>query len=356
MTILIQHTGGNLSWGRNQLARACRAPNLLLLEDDFEFSEETDLDALLDILRHDDELAGVGGSLLEQGRRRAWRHNFDVFRDRAALRESDYEWRATPAGAIYQPCHAMLNFGLFRRDVMTELPWDENLPLSEHRDWYFRLWRGGRWRVALAPHVGILHHRDRPEGYREDRSRSFLHRVRKKHGLRFQSPEAHFSQRRRPNLLVLGVGHANTTITTRQLAALGWNVGDADQEFAESVSVRTVNQQLLASKRFDARAATEALRRAPAPWVLKDPRFAETLPHWLSVLLPHRPMLLWITKSSDAVVASYARRGVDDARAKSIVAAREEACRKHFERWPWEKLHFDAEQVRAAVSMFDVNR
>lgn len=359
--MLVQHTGGNLSWGRNRLVDACRTPCLLLLEDDFEFSEKTDLEALLDILTHDRELAGVGGSLVEQGTRRAWCHTFDVFRGRAALLPSEQPWRATPAGHVYRTCHALLNFGLFRRAVMADLRWDEQLPLSEHRDWYFRLWREGQWRVALAPQVSLLHHRDRPAEYVAPRGRNFHARVRRKHGLRFSAPPVQRPpvQRppvSRPNLVVLGVGHANTSITTRQLAALGWNLGDADRAFAESVAVRAVNRRAIAGKRFDAPAAAAALRRLPAPWVVKDPRFAETLAHWLPVMLPYRPLLLWVTKDDARVVESYVRRGVRAHRAAALVAARRLACRRHFERWPWPKLQVDAEQVRAAAAMFDLSR
>jgi hypothetical protein len=389
LTLLVQHTGGNLSWGRNQLARACPTPFYLMLEDDFEFCASTDLRPLLDILHTDDELAGVGGIVVEGNRRRAWCHTFDRFRNEAVLLPSPYPLRVTAAGAAYRPCHAILNFGLFRRQALAELPWDEQLPLSEHRDWYYRLWREGRWRVALTHDCEVLHHRDRPEGYREDRRRSFLDRVRRKHGLRFRAPaasaldrDAHRNPQSLSNVVVLGVGHANTTITTRQLAALGWNLGDADDEFAESVSVRAINQRLvhcglrisdcglaesvalLTSPSTSSQSAirnpqsemASALSRLPRPWAVKDPRFAETLPRWLKAFQSYQPLLLWITKDAQQVAASYVRRGCSPERAASIVAAREQACLRHFQRWPWAKLRVSAEQIRTAVRLFDVDR
>jgi hypothetical protein len=122
------------------------------------------------------------------------------------------------------------------------------------------------------------------------------------------------------------------------------------------LSVRSVNDRLLASRSFDGRTAAAALRRLPTPWVLKDPRFAETLPHWLAVLTPHRPLLLWVTKSTDEVVASYVRRGLEQEQARRVVAARHESCRRHFDVWPWARLRLDADQIRTAVGMFDTQR
>src|SRR4051812_3123450 len=44
--VLVQDTGSNLSWARNQLARAVETPFLLLCEDDFEFIGPTRIEPL----------------------------------------------------------------------------------------------------------------------------------------------------------------------------------------------------------------------------------------------------------------------------------------------------------------------
>ncbi len=113
----------------------------------------------------------------------------------------------------------------------------------------------------------------------------------------------------RPNIVVLGVGHSNTSITTRQLFALGWNAGDADAEFAESVSVRDINLQIAKTGEFSLREAREALAALPKPWAVKDPRFCKTLQLWLPALAPYEPLLLWVRKDLDVVRDSYRRRG-----------------------------------------------
>jgi hypothetical protein len=265
---------------------------------------------------------------------------------------SRHDWRCHD-GSAYRPCHALLNFGIFRRDVLAKHPWDEDLPINgEHREWYFRLWRVGAWRFAWAPVCEIDHHRDRPEGYAGMRTRKFAAVARKKMGLRFGTL-VHDRDRERPNIVVLGVGHANTSITTRQLHVLGWQAGDADEEFAESVSVREINQRFLKTGQFDQRVAATVLARLPEPWVIKDPRFAETLSEWLPALVRYRPLLLWVTKDQDRVIESYVRRGNRRDAAERRVRQRESACARHFACWPWPKVQFDAHDITSAVSLFD---
>lgn len=78
----------------------------------------------------------------------------------------------------------------------------------------------------------MLHHRDRPADYRPHRERKFTQLVRRKTGLAFMIDGPQFAETevQRPNIVVLGVGHANTSITTQQVHALGWHAGDADEE------------------------------------------------------------------------------------------------------------------------------
>ena len=409
LNVEVQDTGGNLSWGRNQLIGRCPTEFFLLLEDDFEFSPQTDLTALLAVLRADGDLAGVGGSVIENGLVRHWCHNFDPFRKKARLVPSWDPWGFQIADCRlqiaderrqdgfatallqseiinhkseilpYRPCQALLNFGIFRRDVLRENPWDEGLPINgEHREWYYRLWRSGQWRFAWTPAATILHHRVRPPGYQTDRSRSFIKQAEAKHGIKLAAPKTRMKDEGgrmsqqpsssfilhpssfpspRPNIVVLGVGHANTSITTRQLFALGWHPGDADEEFAESTSIRTLNQRLLQSEIINLKSEMHtALAAIPQPWAIKDPRFVFTLPAWLPAFAPYEPLLLWITKDSRKVAASYVRRGKSPEQAARLVSQRESRAASHFQSWPWAKLQLDATQIRAAIALFDLTR
>lgn len=350
-----QDTGGNLSWGRNELLRRCRTPYFVLLEEDMEITADTDIDRLRRIVEHDDELAGCGGWLDEHGQRVAWQHDFDVFRGASSMQPSRQPARVTPAGDVYYPCHAIFNFGVFRTAALRECPWDEHLELAEHVEFFNRLRR--RWRVAVSPDVTISHARERPsDEYRRqrDRVRDFASSALTKMGVRSQTISPILAARwQRPNVIVLGVGHSNTTITTRQIAALGWNLGDADEEYAESVSVRELCWRLCRDAgSVDLRELIDAIAGLPRPWVVKAPTFCSTLHRWMPAFADDQPVLVWIQKDLDRVEQSYVSR----CESPATVEQKWEMCAEQFERWPWGKLVLCAEDIAAAVALFDCER
>ena len=153
----------------------------------------------------------------------------------------------------------------------------------------------------------------------------------------------------RPNLIFLTVGCSNSTVVMRMLAAMGWNLADADERYAESVSCRAVNMR----NPFNAADAQKALAALPQPWAIKDPRFSEKLDKWLPVLIPYRPFLLWVTKDQAYVRQSFVRRF--NARPQ-YADQRLRWCGTYFAGWPWGKLRLDVDQIAAAVRLFDPGR
>lgn len=178
-------------------------------------------------------------------------------------------------------------------------------------------------------------------------------RARPEELLRWAERQAESKRIDRPSIIVLGVGHGNTTITARQLHALGWNAGDADSEYAESVSIRAINHRLLSGEAVARADQDAALSALPQPWAVKDPRFAYgTLDRWLPVLEKYRPLLLWIVKDREHVLASFARRGENAARLDQWLAY----CQDQFDRWPWGKLKLDAAAIGAACELWRASR
>jgi tetratricopeptide (TPR) repeat protein len=153
----------------------------------------------------------------------------------------------------------------------------------------------------------------------------------------------------RPNIIVLGVGHANTSITVRQLHALGWFAGDADREYAESVSIREINHRLLSGQIVPREEMDAALAALPQPWAVKDPRFAYgAVGSWMRAFERYRPLLLWVTKDRNQVLASFARRGENADHLDTWLAY----CATQFDAWPWSKLKLDAAEIRAACELW----
>ena len=110
------------------------------------------------------------------------------------------------------------------------------------------------------------------------------------------------------NILLLTTGCANSTIIVKMLGKLGWNLNDADEEYAESVEARRINIAFLKSGRFDSTAASTWLASLRSPWVVKDPRFSDTIHKWRPLMTAFRPMMLYVTKDLAYVGASMKRR------------------------------------------------
>jgi hypothetical protein len=150
----------------------------------------------------------------------------------------------------------------------------------------------------------------------------------------------------RPNIVVLGLGHANTSITAKQLFALGWQAGDADDEWGESVSVRDINDEITSASEM-----VKVLAKIPTPWAIKDPRFSRGKLHqWIKAFSQYEPLLLWIVKDLDEVLQSYVRR---DQRATMADLTRwTEYCQQQFDQWPWKKLRIRAEDIGVVCEMW----
>ncbi|WP_164104238.1 hypothetical protein [Candidatus Laterigemmans baculatus] len=149
----------------------------------------------------------------------------------------------------------------------------------------------------------------------------------------------------RPNIVLLTVGHTGSTVLSKMLGTLGWNLADADDEYGESVSVRNCNIAKAWGK------IPSVLAALPEPWVIKDPRFCEHLERWMPGLERYSPTLVWLTRDSNDTRDSHTRRGESE----SLLNRRLMAAKRHFELWTGQKLRLDYDQVKAAASLFRPN-
>lgn len=241
-------------------------------------------------------------------------------------------YRAAVCSVKVENIHQALQFcttGLTRQAAFPELAWLAGwccLKLNRQQD-------GAIW-AKIAQTIAATPYLKNRVGFRDD------------YGW-FAGPAnllnfAPITQYVRPNIVVLGVGHANTTITTRQLEALGWNLGNADQQYAEHIAVRLYNSSGYGSQ-------VQILKSIPQPWAIKDPRFAYgTLHQWIPALAPYTPTLLWVTKNIKALQQSYLRRGEDHSRLVDWLTY----CQDQFNRWPWAKITVDASEICRAVGLW----
>ena len=121
-----------LSATRNFLIDQTPTEFFLLLEDDFEFTDETHVELLADVLDYDAEVGVVGGTLYCGKIKQHYAVDIHRFRHTLSLEPSRGSFRATPNGVVYQICDMCFNFALFRRSMLTEHRWHGHLKVGEH--------------------------------------------------------------------------------------------------------------------------------------------------------------------------------------------------------------------------------
>jgi|GEM_PF-6813298 len=333
--VLVEYTGGNLSEGRNRIVQQAETEAVCIVEDDFEFTERTDLRAMLDVLR----VRGVGvvcGALEVRGE--VQRYATDLRLNGAILEAVEPPAggvQVTPGGTPYQVCDMGWNFIVTRRRVVEKAPWDQALELNEHAAWFASVKRLGVFKVAFTPSSIVRHHQDRPEGYQQQRNRSvgFKKEMHQRHG--FHTVQ-HLQQgaAERPNLIIMSPGEFGAGKVVRMLEKLGWYVGDAD-EHGELPAFRALNDLIRKKGALSHERAAEMLGVMPEPWVLRGQRLAETLREWMFLLSSRQPTLVVLGRSEERLKGEERERNVE--------------CRRAYESWPWGRAWVDFDDLEAAA-------
>ncbi|MFQ5730914.1 MAG: glycosyltransferase, partial [Planctomycetaceae bacterium] len=153
--------------GRNALIRNTDAPFLLLLDDDYCFTQETRVETLLERLKTDQTLGGVGGSCVDVSDRGRVPRRFagTLTRRGEELVHAVGEFHDSDL----KTCDVTLQFAIFRRNVFDRVRW-EGGPGAHHYDLFLQLLETD-WKVAQEDSVVVHHYHDTPSlpGYRTRR-------------------------------------------------------------------------------------------------------------------------------------------------------------------------------------------
>lgn len=347
---------------RNFLMRQCTAEYAVTCDDDFVFTEETRADQLADILDSDKSIGVACGLVRMDGlHAQSWHGHFE-FRsvgDKMDLKIMPLTSRWHQCGeAWYRQTDLSWNFYCARRDMVLASEADPTFRIcGEHLDRFLAFHRDGV-RVVETPNVIIGHLDSKPAEYMKMRYRKSQFYGPMLDKWRLTTPPNHPASnvpgipprdveqmlreqhRTRPNIVLLTVGHTGSSVVARMLGELGWHLADADEQYTESVSVRSANQQR------DWSGAAEILAVLPEPWIIKDPRFCEHLDKWRSALEPYSTVLVWLTRGKDETAASYRRRGESERALHRRLAA----AQQHWDRWTGPKLRIDYEQIQSAIA------
>lgn len=173
-----------LSFSRNYLVEHCYTDYILLLDDDFVFTEDTKIERFVEVLEDDPTIGVVGGKLIQGKSELKFAGHFDLSGDTLTYKKLDSEERKTK-NASYYTCDFVLNFALFRRELFNDVRWDDELKIAgEHTDFYLKL-RDYAWKAAYTPDVTALHEPTGDRDYKALRSRTeFTVKMFKKWGIK----------------------------------------------------------------------------------------------------------------------------------------------------------------------------
>lgn len=140
-----------LSASRNSLVKNTKAKYILLLEDDFVFNEHTDISKMVKIIESNEKIGIVGGMVKEHGQEVHFEH-YPRIKEKAMIHESDLNNYVNLGDIQYKLTGSVLNFALFKRQVLRNVKWDDELKLAEHNDFFLRL-NQTNWLIAYTPQV-----------------------------------------------------------------------------------------------------------------------------------------------------------------------------------------------------------
>jgi GT2 family glycosyltransferase len=167
-----------LAYGRNILVNQVKEPYLLIVDDDFKFTDKTDLTKFKNVLESKDDIGICGGKLLGQDPYLAWMYYNPILKKIFKIKTNfvyhpifqTKKYPYNPSTTLYEYTDIVLNFFLAKTEIFKDFQWDNHLILCEHTDAFLRL-KETKWKVVYAPEVECEHkHFDNSNDYQNYRS------------------------------------------------------------------------------------------------------------------------------------------------------------------------------------------
>jgi len=152
-----------MSAGRNLMLDCASTPLVLLMDDDFVFTQGTQVERLIEALDGGPyDLVSGFLKIEEDGREQHYEGFMTTDADGLVL------WRVEAHNEPI-PCEIVLNFFLARVEPLRAIRWYEPLKICEHEEFFWRAKQAGL-RVGFHPQVWALHARGRPGDYNRFRN------------------------------------------------------------------------------------------------------------------------------------------------------------------------------------------
>lgn len=153
-----------LSYSQNYGVSMIDTKYFILLDDDFIFTDKTDLDKFIQIFENS-QLDVLGGYVMENGKPNMYFGNFEYNKEKSIIITNDQYKNF----GDYNVCHLILNFFIAKTDKIKEFGWDNELKLSEHTAFFFT--HRDKLKVGFTNKVSINHLRVRNADYNQYRNR-----------------------------------------------------------------------------------------------------------------------------------------------------------------------------------------
>jgi len=177
---------------RNTGIMLAKTPYVAIIEDDFIFSDETDIEKWVKVLDGDDRVAFVAGSLIytDYGKPSTFANMLKADWAKGVyqiVKITEPEWLEV-AGVRYHHADYVYNFGLLRKD--SGMRWDADYKTCiEHVAFALEVQKSGRWTCAVVPDVVAIHDKEKDDQayvdlrHRLDSWEAFRNKTGMKHGI-----------------------------------------------------------------------------------------------------------------------------------------------------------------------------
>lgn len=164
-----------LSRGRNYLVSRSPSKYKLILDDDFIFTHETNIEKFLTLLEMADDIGVVGGMVKTGGVPMNYEYKL-IVKDDTLYYAPDGDEYQEYQGISYKQTGCILNFALYRRDVLEQVRWDDEQKICEHLEFMYRL-NQAPWKILYTPEVICDHSHQNTQEYKSMRRRDMYKKL-----------------------------------------------------------------------------------------------------------------------------------------------------------------------------------
>lgn len=149
---------------RQYLINQSSEPFIIIMDDDFIFTKESNLNIFIQILLDKENNGVVGGQLRNYNRKAIFSYLYNLEYDINTLKKIEInpsfiktKQSLTQQFQEYAYGDLILNFSMAKRSMFNDIKYDEKFKLIEHTDFYLRNKLLNKWKVSFTPNVYAEH-------------------------------------------------------------------------------------------------------------------------------------------------------------------------------------------------------